>query len=257
MGTFYFDESIHERGGFIIGAFVFAGFDVDDAVSSALARHGLRPGIDEYKSTSRMAASPTLDSLRQEMRYILTLCSVGLVVHPSAQRSSLCISAIRALKQFAAANGLATECHIVYIDEGIRIPPDVGEADIVAELGLVAGSRILFDSNSRLVTGLQLADCAAHTAATVLLEELGLVRKEMPGRSVDGWDPREIYPLGFELWAVIRHAFFHGGLPPEPRGDDMFVIIHPYGLYIAPECSQALSASAMKRFGTAYLGCIH
>lgn len=46
----YFDESIHDRGGFILGAFV-VGRDALPGVSSALTAVGLVPGESEYKSS--------------------------------------------------------------------------------------------------------------------------------------------------------------------------------------------------------------
>jgi hypothetical protein len=85
---------------------------------------------------------------------------------------------------------------------------------------------------------------------------MGLIRKEVAGREADAWEPDEHYPLGFQLWAIMRQAFFNGGLPPEPRGDNYFVEVHPYGLYIAPETPTGIADHAMKRFGSAYLGCI-
>lgn len=45
MGHFYFDETIQERGGFIIGAFVYSPNDVTPEVFSAIEQVGMRPRI--------------------------------------------------------------------------------------------------------------------------------------------------------------------------------------------------------------------
>jgi hypothetical protein len=50
VGHFYFDETIQERGGFIIGAFVYAPSDGTPKVYSAIEQVGMRPGVDEFMS---------------------------------------------------------------------------------------------------------------------------------------------------------------------------------------------------------------
>lgn len=255
MGFFYFDESIHARGGFILGAYVAAGEPLDPHVEGVLARHGLRPGLDEYKSSADMAGNPMLDALREDFRHLVARCELAVVVAPIDQRQRLGAVALRGLRQILETNHLADRPHNVFIDAGIRAPSS-NDAQLLNLGGLHPDSTVRFGADSRLVGGLQLADCAAHTAATVLLEEMALVQKEVAGREADAWEPNELYPLGFQLWATMRQAFFSGGLRPEPRGDDYFVDVFPYGLYIAPETPPALANHAMKRFGTAYLGCI-
>jgi hypothetical protein len=54
MGYFYFDESIHPREGFILGSFVGSPCDESAQVERALAETGFQPGVDEFKSGSRM-----------------------------------------------------------------------------------------------------------------------------------------------------------------------------------------------------------
>ena len=255
MGVFYFDESIHERGGFILGAFVAAGECIDVQIAEALDRHGLHPGLDEYKSSADMALNPDLDALREDLRHMVAQCDLAVVVAPIDQRARLGAVALQALHQFLEANHLFGLPHAIYVDNGIK-PPSAQHSELLSLAGLHLGSTVHFGSDSRLVGGLQLADCAAHTGATVLLEEMGLISKDVAGREADGWHADERYPLGFQLWATMRKAFFNGGLPPEPRGDDFFVDVYPYGLYIAPETPKAIADPAMRRFGTAYLGCI-
>jgi hypothetical protein len=251
VGHFYFDESIHDRGGFIVGAFTYCEVDLDPYVSELLRRRGLTPGVDEFKSSAPTGGMPSLDALREDFRGLVARTSLALLVAPTADRHLLGRHALTALEGFIAANQLA-EPHHVFLDQGIADPQDKA---LLARLP--AGSSVSFDCDSRACSGLQVADCAAHSASIVLLEALGIVNKQVPGREADGWEPSELYPLGFELWSVLRHAFFNGGLPPEPRGDDMFATVHPYGLYIAPSCSPSLAEVVMRRFGEVYLGCIH
>jgi hypothetical protein len=255
MGFFYFDESIHARGGFILGAYVAAGERLDPHVEGALARHGLRPGLDEYKSSANMAGNLKLDPLREDPRHIVARCELAVVIAPIDLRQRLGTVALQGLRQVLETNRLADRPHTVFLDAGIRAPSSLN-AELLHLGGLHPDSTVRFGADSRLVGGLQLADCAAHTAATVLLEEMGLVQKDVAGREADAWEPNELYPLGFQLWATMRQAFFNGGLRPEPRGDDYFVDVFPYGLYIAPETPPTLADHAMKRFGRAYLGCI-
>ncbi|MFH0777999.1 MAG: hypothetical protein V2A71_05135 [Candidatus Eisenbacteria bacterium] len=53
MGFFYFDESIHDRAGFILGAWVCSQSDLTPVVNKAIAEAGLQPGMHEFKSGAR------------------------------------------------------------------------------------------------------------------------------------------------------------------------------------------------------------
>lgn len=86
MGHFYFDETIQERGGFIIGAFVYSPYDVTPAVYSAIQQVGMRPGVDEFKSGARMDRNLKQAELRDRLMDLLSSTRVGLVVVPTTQR---------------------------------------------------------------------------------------------------------------------------------------------------------------------------
>jgi hypothetical protein len=58
MGYFYFDESIHQRGDFILGAWVYSNDDLSPQVLHAIEVTGLIPGVDEFKSGRRMDREP-------------------------------------------------------------------------------------------------------------------------------------------------------------------------------------------------------
>lgn len=100
MGYFYFDESIQERGGFIIGAFVYSPYDVTPNVYAAIEQVGLRPGgIDEFKSGARMDRNPEQAELRSRLSAILGNTHVGVVVVSAADRASLGHEALLGLRK--------------------------------------------------------------------------------------------------------------------------------------------------------------
>jgi hypothetical protein len=258
MGHFYFDESIHDRGGFIVGAYVY-GPDADAQVTAAIDRVGLRPGLDEFKSSSRMDRHPEQVALRDELRKILVEYRLAVLVTPSADRAALGEEALRGLDQIAQANNLVGGPRLVAaLDEGVFDP--VGRAaELSAEIGLDRYCEIRPEQDSRAVKGLQLADLVAHTAATMLLETLGLVRKHVKAGSDSGYEEDLELELGFELWAGLRYQFLHSG--PADQQEEAYqgalMEVGPCGLRISAACSADLRAAALDRFGQCYLGCIH
>ena len=79
MGFFYFDESIQQRAGFMIGAFVYSDTDLTTAVFEGIAAARLRPGVDEFKSGMRMDGRPEHAAARESLRELLQRTRVGLV----------------------------------------------------------------------------------------------------------------------------------------------------------------------------------
>jgi hypothetical protein len=65
--------------------------------------------------------------------------------------------------------------------------------------------KLFLEVDSIKVKGIQLADLVAHTFATMLLEQLGLVDKKVKAGENSGYDPDLEIELGFELWASIRY----------------------------------------------------
>lgn len=259
MGHFYFDETIQERGGFIIGAFVYSPNDVTPEVYSAIEHVGLRPGVDEFKSGTRMDRNPKQAVLRKRLIEILAHTRVGLVVVPATERALLGHHAILGLQKILSANDLAQQRHSVFLDQGITVDKafckeSLGESDALCE--------IYQSQDSKLIGGIQLADLTAHLLGGMLLESLGLMSKLVRAGENSGYDPDLEIELGFELWATLRYQFFKapqpnpGAIPDDPIGDLIFDVEH-YGLHISDSCSQSLKEAALQRFGTCYLGCIH
>ncbi len=88
MPCFYFDESIQTNAQFIVGAYVY-GPDAETAVSSAIKRVGLRPGVDEFKSSARMSAHPEQVRLRDELFEVIRGYRIAVLVAPFADRTNL------------------------------------------------------------------------------------------------------------------------------------------------------------------------
>lgn len=259
MGHFYFDETIQERGGFIVGAFVYSPKDVTPKVYSAIEQVGLRPGVEEFKSGARMDRNPKQAELRGRLVEVLFNTRIGVVVVPVTERASLGHQALLGLRKILFANGLLQKQHSVFLDQGITVDRSsckdlLGEADALCEVHQ--------SQDSKLIGGIQLADLAAHSLGVMLLESLGLVIKLVRVGENSGYDPDLEIELGFDLWASLRYQFFKapqpnpGGIPDDPIGDKIFDVEN-YGLHISDDCPQALKEAALQRFGSCYLGCIH
>jgi len=258
MPSFYFDESIHDRGGFIVGAFVY-GQDADSAVSAAIRRVGLQPGVDEFKSCARMSEHRPQVALRAELRQILRDYRIGVVVVPSSDRTSLCEHAFRGLDQIARANNIVGVPGLEAVfDRGLFRSTKEG-AELAARFGLDRYCCIRVEQDSRIMKGLQLADLVAHTAAMILLETLGIVTKLVKAGPCSGYDEDLDLNLGFEMWASLRYQFFYAG--PVREQDEIYqgalMEIGENGLYIASSRSDELRSAALGRFRENYLGCIH
>lgn len=257
MGFFYVDESIQQRAGFIVGAFVYSDTDLTPAVFERIASVGLRPGVDEFKSGMRMDRHPEHGAAREALRSLLQGTRVGLAVVPADRRDDLGIEALLGLEKIIRANELTAAGHHVYFDQGITVRPDRADT-FVRRVGVHC--EILLNQDSRLVGGVQVADLAAHSMGVMLLESLGILKKTVKAGENSGYDPDLDIELGFELWASLRYAFFKAPQPipgpVDPLGDLMFDVAN-YGLHVASSCSETLQSAALKRFGECYLGCIH
>ena len=240
VGFFYFDESIQQRAGFIVGAFVYSETDLTQAVFKAISDAGLEPQVDEFKSGARMDSRPDQVKARAGLRKILRTVRIGLTVIPVSVRSTLGTEALVALEKIIVANELVASQHEVYFDEGITVDPDM-----VAGLGARVGVScdVFFDQDSRLVGGIQIADLAAHSMGVMLLEHLGYLKKMVKAGKNSGYDPDLDIDLGFELWASLRYSFFMAAQPNrEPEDPRLNVADH--GLHIATSCDKALHVAS-------------
>jgi hypothetical protein len=252
----YIDDTIQDRGDFVLGAIV-VGLDAADWVANALRAEGLLPGTDEFKSSARMDTEPEQVRLRARLkRGLKSGYRIGVVVVARDARDTLGAEALQALKKVAAANGLADRPVAVHFDEGLFPSVETAEA-LARDIALPASWELHFEQDSRVVGGLQVADLVAHTCGVMLLDPLGMVAKKVRAGENSGYDPDLEIELGFELWATLRYQFLCGPMPDEEDTLRGFVDVASYGLHIAESCSNVLRRAAEDRFGTQYLGCIH
>ena len=66
MGLLFFDDSKHDKQGFSLGAFVYTPRDPSPYINWAFQDCGLRPGIDEFKSSAYMSRSPAQKKIKGE-----------------------------------------------------------------------------------------------------------------------------------------------------------------------------------------------
>ena len=259
MGFFYFDESIHPKAKFTLGAFVYAERDLDEAVAGALRQCGLTPRIDEFKSSALMDRSPQQACARKHLRSVVhDRCRIGIVVVPDSPRQLLGCEAFGGLKKILSTNHFESTQHQAFFDQGIFATAAIGEG-AAETLGDIAPT-CFFDQDSRQVLGLQVADLVAHTCAVMLLAELGLIKKMVKAGENSGYDPDSDMELEFELWAGIRYNFFAAAPPPPDQWEsqlDFQVNVEARGLHVAAACDLAVRRAAVARFGSMYLGCIH
>ena len=256
MLYWYFDESLREDLGFIIGAYVCSRKSIDNTVCSLIRNVGLVPGQDEFKSGRRMQGRDDLHKLREGLRALFLETRLGVLVMPRAFRERLGIEMLLGFQKIVQANNLMEEQHKIYVDEGIKIDVDaIGEG--IAD---VAGLYTLFaNSDSRVIAGIQLADLAAHSMGIMLAEEISGRKKSILVGKDSGYNPEVQIDIGFHLWASMRYSFFTKE-KPNIEGDllEGFTLnTRDYALYVSEYSDEQLRGAAERRFGTNYIGCIH
>lgn len=254
MSVGYFDESIHERAGFILGVFVFSERNANPRVRRALIKSGFDSASDEFKSGRRFDGQPRLAQLRDRLLWILRDCRVALVVVPSSARSALGFEALEGLRMFRdhLPFGPLSRC---YFDQGVF--PQGSTLETLSREYQVPADLLVLEQDSRQARGIQLADLAAHTCATMLLSSMGHVRKEVVAGPNSGYDPEMPMDLGIYLWAGVRHSLLARPIAATGGAGRPYVAMQSCGLHISERCSPELREQVIKRFGRIYIGCIH
>lgn len=256
MAYLYLDDSKHHRFGFSLAAFVICDLDPTEEISSTFRRNGFDPSSFEYKSSANMKGDERLQALRSALKvYIGRSCKIAVCVVDGDK--NLGPAALKLLSKALDHPQLAKRQHQVFFDEGLFRSAKAA-ATLADDVGL-ANCEFHFEQDSRTILGIQLADIAAHTCSTMLLETLGHVTKKIvinePRDSV--YHGMEI-ELGFEMWAGIRYAFLsQNKADPKDEFDIANVDVYPWGLFIDANVSEHIANAAMERFGENYLGCIH
>jgi hypothetical protein len=256
VGTFYFDESIHVLGEFIVGVFVYTNRNIDSDIDKALTLACLEPGIEEFKSGAPMKSRPELQTLRDEMFVVLREnCRIGIVVTPIDERAQLGAIALQGLEKILVANDLLESAHDVFFDESIW-PSERQAATAIAARSSLARCAFHMEQDSKICRGIQLADAAAHCCSRMLLHEMGLANKAVAGEPLGYVDSVD---LSHECFGRVRYNFFCGEIPREAIDDPLATAVNvsDYGLFIADLSPSWLREAALHRFGSMYLGCTH
>jgi hypothetical protein len=259
-GFFYFDESIHPRGKFSLGAFVYCESSLDSEIADALRQSGLAPGKDEFKSGSRMDQAPEQADARQRlMKIVRENCGIGVIIAPVSPRTALGGEAFFGLNKILSTTQFRSSAHQVLFDQGIFRSCAAGQR-ASADFCFAQPCTFSYEQDSVQVMGLQLADLVAHTCSIMLLASLGLVHKKLREGENSGYDPNLQIELEFEMWASLRQNFFADPPPPYETWQsqlDWQVDVSARGLHVAASCDSAVREAATGRFGRMYLGCIH
>lgn len=258
MGFFYFDESVQDLGAFVIGAFVYSKNDLTPTVFAALEAVGMRPQLDEFKSSARMAANPTLQRLRNQFEGMLASVRIGFTVTPRMRREDLGGDALTGLIKILSANDLQERAYAVYLDEGIS-----PSADAVTHFqnGIGQGCQLHLHQDSKIVGGIQLADLVAHSLGIMLLSRMGFSQKRVAVGDNSGYSPHTEMSLDFLKWASLRYSFFRAPMPEGIREENLvgtrMFNVEDYAIYVSPHCSEAIRSAVSGGMGRCYLGCIH
>ena len=241
----FVDESIHVRGDFIVVAAVFAEDGVAEGVIAALTDCGFDPASDEFKSSMTMKDAPAAQRLRSHLQIILGTCKIAVTVCPASERKEIAtyIANLLSAVDLPPSQRIAR----VFVDEGIR----------QTNAAMPDGATVRFGCDSRTVSGIQLADCAAHLISTTLLGELGLTTKMVAASTVYDGQEGEI-ELAWTLWATVRYALSGSTPCGEVDEDGIFEpLMKPFGLLVSDLCSDAVKAAVADRLGSVWVGCIH
>lgn len=239
----FVDESIHDRADFIVVAIVYTDDRIQVAVEEMLAASGYRPGVDEFKSSMAMAGNERAQALRDRMRHLLlSRCKLAVVVCSRGERARLGEFAIKLMREVAARDG--DRPLTLHLDEGISTRTSDTQASW----------RVVAECDSRIVGGIQIADCAAFVVSMLLLAELGLNTKTIPPGDYPSDEPIE---LAWSLWTSLRYSLAGsepvGAIDEQGYSPDML----PFGLLISDSCSDAVREAARLRLGSVWVGCIH
>lgn len=241
----FIDESIHDRGNFIVIAAVCSADNLQELVEDALLECGFDPARDEYKSSMKMAGNPAAQRLRDRLQNILGQCKIAIAICPVSERAAIVEHAGKLLSGLhrKALDLPAT----VYFDGGMKR----------ALLELPEGVTAIDSCDSKRVAGIQVADCAAYLVSMMLLAELGIVTKTVPASTIYPEDQGEI-ELAWTLWASVRYALSSGD-PIGGYDEDGCCepLMHPFGLLVSDGCSDAVKDAVKKRLSSVWVGCIH
>lgn len=239
MANLYFDESIRDKGGFIVGALIVTEVDLAVEIRQRWLDMGLDPAISEYKSSAPKSGNPQSQQQRDILADLLRSAKLGFTICPLRDRTNLGQHCASLIFQLQRTKLLEKRSHDLFVDQNIFISRE--DRGVLEESGV----RVHLHQDSRVAAGIQLADHCAHALGGMLLEEIGIVRKIVLAGENSGYDPELEIELGFELWAMLRYSLLGvnehiPGLSPPP--DDLtnpFFRVDGYGMFLSPSCPPA------------------
>lgn len=275
--SIFIDESIHDKLGYIVTAFIYSRDDLEYQVSSALLSVGLKPKIDEYKSGIYMANYPEMQALRDKLLNIASDTKIAINISSSQSRNSLGHQCLKSLSKIILKNGIATDKLYIYFDEDIINNPN--EIDTYKQaFDNLKEIKIYPNEDSIIRMEIQVADVVAHSIAQIVKEDLTGKNKMLDiGGPNTGYEKGTIAPLGWILKMSLRYSFFIRPViyksniekidicrnPLIIDNDDDIVdsSIEPeligWGIQIDNSLNPKIKDSVRNVLGQIWLGCIH
>jgi hypothetical protein len=254
MSFIYIDESIHTNGNFILCALVYSENNPNELIEQAINDVNLSPSIAEFKSGINTNIHPEQILLRNKLFSIIHKCKIALSISNLSDRNTLYIDVLSLLEKTISVNSLFNVQTNIYIDQGIfKTNFLLSASSPLKEWNVIFHPSV----DSKKIKGIQLADLIAHCCSSMLLEQLGLLSKEVV--VYDYLRDSEIKQmLSYELWGQLRYLFFQGDVPNRPELSQLgYTNVDNYGLYVSPKCNPNLQKAFLDKFGSNYLGCIH
>nr|WP_315394402.1 DUF3800 domain-containing protein [uncultured Duganella sp.] len=243
----FVDESIQQELGYICVGFAYCSELPDVAIHEAVARVGLLPGVDEYKSGYRMVGSNTRKALRDSISdLVLERCKLGVYIAGIDERPVLGKAIIDTIEKIINANNLEKPQR-VFVDEGISLRYAIPES-----------IKIIGKCDSRKIPGIQLADFVAYHCSYLLKCAISGTSKKiiMP---LD--EPHPLAGEEVELDWILRtnfrrHFFVEDRNVEEIKGDDWSFKLAGYGSFFSPQLGATVKKAAESTFDSMYFGCV-
>lgn len=243
----FVDESIQQELGYICIGFAYCSELPDVTINQAIARAGLVPGVDEYKSGYRMVGSSTRIALRDSISdLVLEKCKIGVYIAAIEERPALGKAIVDTVMKIINVNNLEKPQEL-FVDEGITV-----------KCQLSAYIKLTSNCDSREVPGIQLADFVAYHCSYLLKCALSGASKKilMPQE-----EPHPLAGEKVELDWILRtnfrrHFFVEHRNFEEIKGDDWLFKLAGYGAFFSPQLSETVRHSAETTFDSMYFGCV-
>jgi len=242
----FIDESIQQELGYICVGFAYCSEQPDAAINEAIARAGLTPGVDEYKSGYRMAGSSTRKVLRDSVAgLVLEYCKIGVYIAAVDERPVLGKGIADTMVKIINVNDLKRP-QKVFVDEGISLKYDLPEY-----------IELTPNCDSRKVPGIQLADFIAYHCSHMLKCAISGASKKilMPQNEPHPLSGEEVELDWILRTSFRRHFFVEDRNSEEINGDDWFFKLAGYGAFFSPQLGETVRQAAEVTFDSMYFGC--